>query len=92
MQAAGMGMQQRHQALQECQSQDQAKISEIVSHPRILNFNWRHHQSYVMAWQSKMADVGCPGVRHSTDWAICHTHGLNDPLIINNFFQAYSLH
>jgi hypothetical protein len=44
VQAACMGMQQRHQALQEYQNQDQAIISEIVSHLRILNFNRGHHQ------------------------------------------------
>jgi hypothetical protein len=45
MQTAGMGVQQGHQALQEYQSQNKAIIFEIVSHPRILNVNWRHHQS-----------------------------------------------
>lgn len=39
MQAAGMGMQKRHQTLQERQNQKQAVILGILSHGRILISN-----------------------------------------------------
>jgi len=39
VQTTGMGMQQRHQTLQECQNQKQAVIQGIFSHARILILN-----------------------------------------------------
>lgn len=61
--AAGMGMQERHQALQERQGDDQAIISEILFHRRILISIGQPHQSFAVhrAWQSRLAQVGCPG-------------------------------
>ena len=46
MQAAGMGVQQRHQALQQRQYQNQAEICEVISHAGILSANGRQHQSF----------------------------------------------
>lgn len=39
MQATRMGVQERHQTLQECQDDNQAGIFEIVFHRRILISN-----------------------------------------------------
>ena len=46
VQAAGMGMQKRHQTLQERQDQKQAVMMDIISHGRILIFNPAQRQFF----------------------------------------------